>query len=90
MIGFIQLLLGKGVQHLHFHLIPRFIANPATKPWSVSDHYWSIDSDQSRQVCQDHLNDFVIKVREIKGGQFCITHEYLYAKIVHSLLQSLQ
>jgi diadenosine tetraphosphate (Ap4A) HIT family hydrolase len=58
---------GEGAQHLHLHLIPRFIANPATKAWSVADHYRSIDSDQSRQVPQDHLNDFVIKARRIKG-----------------------
>jgi diadenosine tetraphosphate (Ap4A) HIT family hydrolase len=58
---------GEGAQHLHLHLIPRFIANPATKAWSVADHYRSVDSDQSRQVPQDHLNDFVIKARRIKG-----------------------
>ena len=58
---------GEGAQHLNLHLIPRFIANPATKAWSVADHYRSIDSDQSRQVPQDHLNDFVIKARRIKG-----------------------
>ena len=58
---------GERAQHFHLHLIPRFIANPATKAWSAADHYRSIDSDQSRQVSQDHLNDFVIKARDIKG-----------------------
>ena len=35
---------GEGAQHLHLHLIPRLISNPATKAWSIADHYRSVDS----------------------------------------------
>ena len=58
---------GEGAQHLHLHLIPRFIAHPETKAWSVADHYRSIDSGKSQHVSQEKLNEFVIKARTIKG-----------------------
>ena len=73
---------GEGAQHLHLHLIPRFIANPATKAWSVADHYWSINSDQSRQVSHDQLNEFVIKAREVNGDSFGLLMTFIHARIV--------
>ena len=58
---------GEGAQHLHLHLIPRLISNPATKAWSIADHYRSVDSGKSPPVMPDQLNEFVVKAREIKG-----------------------
>ena len=58
---------GEGAQHLHLHLIPRFIANPNTKAWSVADHYRSVDSDESSPVCEEQLQNFVVNARQIKG-----------------------
>ena len=72
----------EGAQHSHLHLIPRFIANPATKAWSVADHYRSIDSDQSRQVSHDQLNEFVIKARDVKGDSFALLMTFIHARIV--------
>ena len=58
---------GEGAQHLHLHLIPRFIANPSTKGWSVADHYRSVDSGESSPVSEEQLQDFVVNARQIKG-----------------------
>ena len=33
---------GEGAQHLHLHLIPRFIDDPATAAWSVADLYRAV------------------------------------------------
>ena len=33
---------GEGAQHLHLHLIPRFINDPATAAWSVADLYRAV------------------------------------------------
>jgi len=33
---------GEGAQHLHLHLIPRFLNDPATAAWSVADHYRAV------------------------------------------------
>ena len=35
---------GEGAQHLHLHLIPRFLEQPTTKAWSVADLYRAIAS----------------------------------------------
>ena len=58
---------GEGAQHLHLHLIPRLIVNPATKAWSVADHYRSVESNETKQVSDDYVNEFVFKARQIKG-----------------------
>ena len=58
---------GEGAQHLHLHLIPRFIANPSTKAWSVADHYRSVDSGESSPVLEEQLQNFVVNARQIKG-----------------------
>ena len=33
---------GEGAQHLHLHLIPRFINDSATAAWCVADHYRAV------------------------------------------------
>jgi diadenosine tetraphosphate (Ap4A) HIT family hydrolase len=33
---------GEGAQHLHLHLIPRHLDDPATAAWSVADHYRAV------------------------------------------------
>ena len=33
---------GEGAEHLHLHLIPRFINDPGTTAWSVADHYRAV------------------------------------------------
>ena len=58
---------GEGAQHLHLHLIPRLIINPATKAWSVADHYRSVESNKTKHVSDDHVNEFVFKARQLKG-----------------------
>ena len=58
---------GEGAQHLHLHLIPRLIVNPATKAWSVADHYRSVESNETKQVSDDYVNEFVFKARQLKG-----------------------
>ena len=35
---------GEGAQHLHLHLIPRFVNDPDTAAWSVADHYRAVAS----------------------------------------------
>ena len=34
---------GEGAQHLHLHLIPRHLDEPASKAWAVADLYREID-----------------------------------------------
>ena len=34
---------GEGAQHLHLHLIPRHLNEPASKAWAVADLYRAID-----------------------------------------------
>ncbi|WP_186515285.1 HIT family protein [Synechococcus sp. A15-44] len=35
---------GEGAQHLHLHLIPRHLDDPASKAWAVADLYRAMDS----------------------------------------------
>ena len=35
---------GEGAQHLHLHLIPRHLDEPASKAWAVADLYRGMDS----------------------------------------------
>ena len=35
---------GEGAQHLHLHLIPRHLNEPASKAWAVADLYRGMDS----------------------------------------------
>ena len=58
---------GEEAQHLHLHLIPRFIANPGTKAWSVADYYRSVYPGESSPVFEEQLQDFVVNARQIKG-----------------------
>jgi diadenosine tetraphosphate (Ap4A) HIT family hydrolase len=34
---------GEGAQHLHLHLIPRHLNEPASKAWAVADLYRDMD-----------------------------------------------
>ena len=34
---------GEGAQHLHLHLIPRHLNEPASKAWAVADLYRAMD-----------------------------------------------
>ena len=36
---------GEGAQHLHLHLIPRHLDEPASKAWAVADLYRDMDSE---------------------------------------------
>ena len=58
---------GEGAQHLHLHLIPRFVGNPNTTAWSVADHYRYVDSGKSLPVFEEQLQNFVVNARQIKG-----------------------
>ena len=59
---------GEGAQHLHLHLIPRFIANPNTKAWSVADHYRSVDSGESSPVFEEQLQNFCSECSTNQGN----------------------
>lgn len=37
---------GEGAQHLHLHLIPRHLDEPASKAWAVADLYRRMDSGE--------------------------------------------
>jgi diadenosine tetraphosphate (Ap4A) HIT family hydrolase len=34
---------GEGAQHLHLHLIPRHLNEPASKAWAIADLYRAMD-----------------------------------------------
>lgn len=56
---------GEGAQHLHMHLIPRFVLDPETKAWTVADLYRSVEVDQSKSVDAHSIQSFVHSARNL-------------------------
>ena len=54
---------GEGAQHLHLHLIPRFIADQDTSAWSVADHYRAVSQGDRPAAVHDQVMEFVQRAR---------------------------
>ena len=54
---------GEGAQHLHMHLIPRFVADTGTKAWAVADHYRSVAQGNSSAATPGDVQELVAKAR---------------------------
>lgn len=54
---------GEGAQHLHLHLIPRFVTDPETSAWSVADHYRAVSQGDRPAVVHDQVMQFVQRAR---------------------------
>ena len=55
---------GEGAQHLHLHLIPRFVADPQTTAWCVADFYRAVAQGDAPAVPPDSIAEFVQRARE--------------------------
>ena len=58
---------GEGAQHLHLHLIPRFISDITTAAWSVADYYRAVAVGHVPGVDRDQVEDFVQRARLCHG-----------------------
>ncbi len=58
---------GEGAQHLHLHLIPRFIEDSRTPAWSVADHYRAVEQGERAAAPPDAVQDMVKRARQIQG-----------------------
>ena len=58
---------GEGAQHLHLHLIPRFISDTKTTAWSIADHYRAVADGHLPGVERDQVKAFVQQAR-LKHG----------------------
>lgn len=56
---------GEGAPHLHLHLIPRFISNPATSAWSVADYYRSVELGDCEAAPAKAVEDVVHRARRL-------------------------
>ena len=54
---------GEGAQHLHLHLIPRFLNDPATAAWSVADHYRAVASGDRQAAGSAAVQELVRRAR---------------------------
>ena len=54
---------GEGAQHLHLHLIPRFIKDSETKAWDVADLYRETASGLQGGAPIDEVKSFVERAR---------------------------
>ena len=55
---------GEGAQHLHLHLIPRFVTDSETSAWSVADHYRQVSEGRQSAVDHSEVMRFVQRARE--------------------------
>jgi len=56
---------GEGAQHLHLHLIPRFISDSSTTSWAVADHYRAVADGQRSGADPGSVRDLVLHAREL-------------------------
>ena len=54
---------GEGAQHLHLHLIPRFIRDPSTSAWSVADHYRAVERGGQAAASSQVVGELVDRAR---------------------------
>ena len=55
---------GEGAQHLHLHLIPRFIGDRRTTAWSVADHYRAVEQGERSPASSEAVQQFVRRARQ--------------------------
>ena len=55
---------GEGAQHLHLHLIPRFVDDPRTTAWSVADHYRAVSEGRQAAADTSDVQEIVQKARD--------------------------
>ena len=56
---------GEGAQHLHLHLIPRHLNEPASKAWAVADLYRAIDRGDRTAADPDAVASMVQRCRAL-------------------------
>ena len=54
---------GEGAQHLHLHLIPRFIADASTTAWAVADHYRAVHAKEKMAADKQQIEALVLEAR---------------------------
>ena len=54
---------GEGAQHLHLHLIPRFVSDRTTQAWKVADHYRAVASGDRSPAAMEDLHALVLSAR---------------------------
>ena len=58
---------GEGAQHLHLHLIPRFIQDANTSAWSVADHYRAVEQGERAAASPESVQLLVKQARLIQA-----------------------
>ena len=56
---------GEGAQHLHLHLIPRHLNDPASKVWAVADLYRAVDRGDRAAADPDAVAEMVQRCRAL-------------------------
>ena len=56
---------GEGAQHLHLHLIPRHVDDPATKAWAVADLYRAMDRGERAVADPSAVASLVERCRSV-------------------------
>ena len=56
---------GEGAQHLHLHLIPRFISDSSTMSWAVADHYRAVADGRLSGADPGSVRDLVLRARTV-------------------------
>ena len=56
---------GEGAPHLHLHLIPRHVTDPATAAWSVADLYRAVAAGEHPAVAPEQLRELVARARQL-------------------------
>ena len=56
---------GEGAQHLHLHLIPRHLNEPASKSWAVADLYRAMDRGDRAAADPDAVASMVQRCRAL-------------------------
>ena len=59
----------EGAQHLHLHLIPRFVSDPSTQAWSVADHYRAVASGERTPAAAEDVHALVQSARALCSNQ---------------------
>ena len=54
---------GEGAQHLHLHLIPRFIRESNTTAWAVADHYRAVEEGRRSAADPDSVEALIRDAR---------------------------